>query len=308
MIGFLKKKVRRLRHWLQGRGTYMIPATLHQYPPQPIRLTSSRRRRIWPKSPPCIALVTPSYNQAAFLEETIQSILGQDYPRLRYAITDGGSTDGSAEIIRRHQNRLDYWHSRPDAGQADAIIAGFQKIDGEIMGWLNADDLLSPDSLQIVSHYFMRHPEIDVLYGDRILINRDGDEIGRWILPAHDPADLPIVDVIPQETCFWRSSVWHKVGGVDRSFQFALDWDLLLRFRTAGAKFQHIPEFLGCFRVHDQQKTSAIMDTVGEEESTRLHDRELGRKPLREEIDRTVRNIRRRAIWRAQLYRLGLRA
>ncbi len=301
------RPLKRLLRWFDGRGVYMFPAILHQYPPRPLRLGPAGRRKRSSRPLPTIARVTPSYNQAPYIGQTVESILGQAYPRLRYAVLDGGSSDGSAEIIARHASRLDYWHSQRDKGQGDAISSGFRKVEGEIMGWLNADDLLTPGSLWIIADYFERHPDVDVLYGNRILIDGDGNEIGRWILPPHDSEALVMADVVPQETCFWRSSLWERVGGIDPSFQFALDWDLLLRFRSAGARFRHIPAFLGCFRVHEQQKTSAMIDTVGRDESARLHLRELGREPSRDEVDAVINGIRRRSAWRIVLHLLGLR-
>jgi ADP-heptose:LPS heptosyltransferase/glycosyltransferase involved in cell wall biosynthesis len=296
----------RLRRWFLGDRHWMRLSKLRQYEPRPLRLAPPRRTKAG-KELPSIALVTPSYNQAPFLEATLRSVLDQDYPALRFAVMDGGSQDGSVEIIERYRSRLAHAQSARDKGQADAIRGGFEHVSGEIMGWLNSDDVLLPGSLEAVGRYFAGHPEVDVVYSHRLIIDAAGDEIGRWIVPRHDPAAFRIVDWIPQETCFWRRRIWHRVGGIDPSFQFAMDWDLFLRFQAAGARFRRLPAFLGCFRVHEEQKTSSVYETVGAREVARLHQRELGREVARGEVDWTVRAATRRSVWRLRLFpfRLG---
>jgi GT2 family glycosyltransferase len=158
------------------------------------------------------------------------------------------------------------------------------------MAWLNSDDLFLPGAFHKVVDYFNRHPEVDVIYGDRLLIDENGDEIGRWILPKHDDSVLSWVDFIPQETMFWRRRIWEKVGGhVDESFRFCMDWDLIVRFRDAGARFAHLPQFLGAFRIHGMQKTSAQINDVGMREMERLRMRMLGRVPDYRDIHKAVR-------------------
>src|SRR5262249_23541680 len=145
----------------------------------------------------------------------------------------------------------------PDEGQTQAINLGFQHTSGEIMAYLNSDDLLLPGSLAYVAGYMAAHPEVDVVYGHRILIDECDDEVARWVLPRHDDRVLTWANFVPQETLFWRRRIWERVGGtLDASFQFAMDWDLILRFREAGARFVRLPRFLGAFRVHARQKTS----------------------------------------------------
>ncbi|HEY5793269.1 MAG TPA: glycosyltransferase, partial [Chthoniobacterales bacterium] len=139
-----------------------------------------------------------------------------------------------------------------------------------------SDDLLAPGALQFVGSFFARNPTVDVVYGHRILINEGGAEIGRWILPPHCRETLRRIDYIPQETLFWRADLYHRVGGLDPSFTFAMDWDLILRFLSAGAVFRRLPYFLACFRVHDLQKTSALTESIGITEVNRLRRRELG--------------------------------
>jgi GT2 family glycosyltransferase len=248
--------------------------------------TAPEMARDWP----LISIVTPSFRQAAYIERTIESVLAQNYPRLEYVIQDGGSTDGTVEIIERHAARLLAWRSARDEGQAQAINLGFAGTTGEIMAWLNSDDLLLPGTLAYVARYFAEHPEVDAVYGNRILIDEHDREIGRWILPRHDDGVLPWADFVPQETLFWRRTLWDKVGGgVDESFRFAMDWDLLLRFRKAGASMVRLPYCLGAFRIHEAQKTSAAINDIGAQEMGRLRLRELGREVGHEEIRHALR-------------------
>src|SRR5262249_1995819 len=179
-----------------------------------------------------IAIVTPSFNQGAFLERTLASVLGQQYPRLEYVVQDGGSTDGTLAVLQRYRDQLTHWESVRDRGQAHAINLGFRRTTGDIMAYLNSDDLLFPGALAFVARYFAAHPQVDVVYGHRVIIDEQDQEVGRWVLPPHEDEVLSWTDPVPQETVFWRRRVWERVGGaMDESFQFALDWDLLLRFR-----------------------------------------------------------------------------
>lgn len=238
---------------------------------------------------PSVSIVTPSYGQAGFIGRTMDSILNQGYPNLEYFVQDGGSDDGTIDVLKQYSDRLSGWESAPDDGQSQAINLGFARTHGEIMAWLNSDDLFLSGALAYVADYFARHPEVDVVYGHRILIDEQDKEIGRWILPRHDDDALAWADFIPQETLFWRRSIWEKAGGqIDESFRFAMDWDLLLRFRGCGARIVRLPCFLGAFRIHDEQKTSAAIHDVGMEEMRRLRARELGRDVTQAEIRRAL--------------------
>ena len=238
---------------------------------------------------PVISLITPSYNQGHFIERTIRSVLDQGYPKIEYVVQDGGSSDDTVSVLKKYGDRLAGWDSNPDNGQSHALNLGFARTTGEIMGWLNSDDVLLPGTLSCVADYFARHSDVDVVYGNRLLINEDDMNIGRWILPGHDSEALSWADYVPQETLFWRRSLWEKTGGkIDESFRFAMDWDLLVRFRDAGARFAHIPRFLGAFRIHIQQKTSAAIGEVGFQEMDSIRERIHGRVPSRKEIRKAV--------------------
>jgi hypothetical protein len=175
------------------------------------------------------------------------------------------------------------------------------------MAYLNSDDLLLPGALHYVARYFAAHPEVDVVYGHRVLVDAEGLEVGRWILPPHRDRHLRFADYVPQETLFWRRRIWERAGGrVDESFQFAVDWELLMRFLDAGARIVRLPRFLGAFRVHAQQKTSLQLAGIGALEMDRLRSRYHGRGLSHEEVRRgLVRFMLAHAICR-RLYQVGL--
>jgi hypothetical protein len=164
-----------------------------------------------------------------------------------------------------------------------------------------------PGTLHYVAHFFATHPDVDVVYGHRILIDDKDQEVGRWVLPPHDNQILSWADFIPQETLFWRRRIWDAAGGqIDESFRFALDWDLLLRFREAGARFVRLPRFLGAFRVHLEQKTSSQMNDTGMQEMEILRKRCHGRAITQEEINRHIRKYLCLHVICHKLYRLGV--
>jgi hypothetical protein len=175
------------------------------------------------------------------------------------------------------------------------------------MAWLNSDDLLLPGTVAYVARYFLDHPDVDVVYGHRVNIDESDQEIGRWLMPTHDDELLRWADYIPQETLFWRRRLWEKVGAaLDESFQFALDWDLLLRFQDAGANFARLPRFLGAFRVHAAQKTQAAMDGTGQVEMNRLLLRNHGREVIWIEVKWHTMSYLLRSTLLRRLFRLGL--
>lgn len=229
---------------------------------------------------PKVSIVTPSYNQAQYIGWTVRSVLLQRYPNLEYIVMDGGSNDGTMGVLAPYRDRLAHLTHARDKGQSDAVSRGFARSTGEIMSYLNSDDMLAPGALTFVADFFARHPDVDVVYSHRCTV--DGDNIVRWhwLLPHHNNWYQSRWDLIPQETCFWRRRVFEKCGNVDPGFRFALDYDLFVRFMRAGAKFVRLNRFLGIFREHDAAKTSQWMETVGAEEIRRVRDRygiKLGR-------------------------------
>lgn len=290
-LQFVQRKIFRLKH--HAAKPLHVPAAYHRTTPPP--------------DPPLISIVTPSFNQGHVLEATLQSVLGQGYPALEYVVQDGGSTDASVAILERYSTQLLAWESGPDGGQAPAINRGFRHTSGEIMAYLNSDDTLLPGALAFVARYFRQHPEVDVVYGHRVLIDDVGAEIGRWVLPPHDDQAIAFADFIPQETMFWRRRAWDAVGGgIDESFRFAMDWDLILRFRAAGMTFRRLPRFLGAFRVWQDQKSVSWWLPVGRRETERLAARTLGAAPSRERVRREVARYIRRHWILDKLYLAGL--
>jgi GT2 family glycosyltransferase len=274
--GFLPSRVASFLSRLRGLKRPRI-GVLRHHAPRPLLVSAAYVRTVPPDPAPTISIVTPSFCQGRFLERTLYSVLGQNYPALEYFVQDGGSPDETLEILRDYEGQLSGWASEPDGGQADAINRGFLQTKGEIMAWLNSDDLLLPGSLAYVARHFVEHPDVDVVYGHRLMIDESDGQIGAWILPKHDDAALTVADFIPQETIFWRRRIWEAAGGqIDPTFAYAMDWDLLLRFREAGAKMVRLPRFLGAFRIHDEQKTTND-HAVGAEETQRLRERVHGR-------------------------------
>ena len=214
---------------------------------------------------PKISIVTPSYNQAQFVVWTARSVLLQRYPNLEYVWMDGGSKDDTVEVLKPYVDRFAYFVSERDKGQSDAIHRGFQKCTGDIMAYLNSDDMLAPGTLHYVARFFEDHPEIDVVYSHRITVDGRNMCIWYWILPEHNDWYMSRWDLIPQETCFWRRRIFDKCGNVDPTFRFAIDYDLFVRFMRAG-KLHRADRFLGVFRQHEEAKTSTLLETVGAEE------------------------------------------
>ncbi len=288
----------------------MLPrlGRMYQYEPVPFRVPPRYRvpKRLLTATP-TISIVTPCKNPGVYLVRTMDSILRQHYPALEYVIQDGGSTDGTHELLNRIRGEVHSVESCSDGGQANALNNGFAKTSGEIMAWLNADDLLLPGTLHYVARYFQRHRDVEVIYGHRVLIDEHDREIGRWVLPPHDADVLRYEDLVPQETLFWRRELWERTGGyIDESFDYALDWELLLRFQAGGAKIVRVPRFLGAFRVHASQKTSSHFETVGRAEIEHLRLRYLGRRMSVEEISPIVLTYLSRSLVYDYSYRLGL--
>jgi glycosyltransferase involved in cell wall biosynthesis len=279
-----------------------------QYAPRPLQLPTHYQDLSSVRLPvPTISIVTPAFNHGHFLERTLLSVLNQGYPQLEYIIQDGGSRDETVGILDRYRERLHRAVSSPDRGQTHALNLGFAHASGEIMAYLNSDDVLLPGSLSYVVRYFQDHPEVDLVYGHRIFIDSRDEEVGRWVLPPHSNTMLMWADYVPQETMFWRRRIWDRIGGhFDETFSFAVDWDVLLRFRQAGATMVRLPRFLGAFRVHDEQKSQAQLSTVGEREMTRLRRRCHGRDVARSEIRRGILGYLLRHALYNRLYWWGL--
>jgi glycosyltransferase involved in cell wall biosynthesis len=215
---------------------------------------------LWPK----ISIVIPSYNQEEFLERTILSVLNQNYPNLELIIIDGGSTDGSTEMIKKYEMFLTHWVSEPDQGQASAIKKGFTKTTGEIMAWLNSDDMYLPGTLSAVAEVFGNDNTVDLVYGNGYHVDTEDTILGELrYTPFHFPTLLYSATMM-QAATFWKRNIYFNTGGINDSYRFSMDYDLLLRM-TKNGTCKHLRRYLSCFRIHGNQKTHVIAH-VGKEE------------------------------------------
>lgn len=215
----------------------------------------------WPR----ITVVTPSFEQGRYLEETIRSVLLQGYPDLEYIIIDGGSADNSIEIIQKYAGWLAYWVSEPDQGQASAINKGFSRSTGAIMGWLNSDDILLPNALRHTAEAFVRDPSVMITTGFRKMYDADSRFLRNWFLGLPDREYLRHYCVVAQETTYWRRAVWEDVGPLDETLSFAMDYEYWQRVLDRDYEFTLLRHYLGGFRTHPEGKTSAWKDVRAKE-------------------------------------------
>ena len=224
---------------------------------------------------PRVSIVTPSFNQARYLEATMQSVLLQDYPRIEYIIVDGGSNDGSIEIIKKYESKLASWVSERDKGQTDAINKGFEHATGDILAWINSDDTYEPGVVSEAVKFLHENPAVGMVYGDCNFINEDGHVIGKFGSAQTNYRLLRQGYVhIPQQTMFFRADLWKQVGPLDPSFYFAMDYDLWTRI-AARAEIKYVPQTWANFRLHTSGKTIAADDRCWPE-MIRVHYRDGG--------------------------------
>jgi glycosyltransferase involved in cell wall biosynthesis len=225
---------------------------------------------------PLVSIITPSFNQVRYLEATIESVLGQDYPHIEYIIVDGGSTDGSVGVIQKYAGRLAWWVSEQDKGQTDAINKGFNRATGEILAWINSDDTYNPGAVSQAVKYLIENPEVGLVYADCNFIDEDDRVIGQFNAAQTDLRRLREGYVhIPQQTMFFRAKYWQKLGPLDSSFYFAMDYDLWTRI-AAHARFKYLAGHTWAnFRLHTSGKTVAADDRCWPE-MIRVHYRDGG--------------------------------
>ena len=204
---------------------------------------------------PTVSVVTPSFNQARFLEQTILSVLEQDYPHLEYIVVDGGSTDGSQQTIEKYAHRLAHRISESDLGQTDAINKGFALASGEILAWLNSDDTYNPGAISEAAEFLNTHPEVGMVYGNAYYIDAEGRWIGRY--PARQTSYKGLrrgVNTVCQQSMFFRASLWEEIGPLDPSFYYAMDYDLWVRLASR-APIVFVDRYWANFRLHDSSKS-----------------------------------------------------
>lgn len=220
-----------------------------------------------------VSIITPSYNQNCFLEQSVLSVISQDYDNLEYIVMDGGSTDGSVGTIKKYASQIAYWHSGPDGGQTSAIVSGFNRAKGEILGYVNSDDLLLPGAVRAVAEYFHKHPETDCVVGGVVVIDAGGKVVrNHFGLPRIVLGEVESLKTIvcrggvsfSQVATFWRRDAYRRVGGLNPSLRFAMDFDLYLKL-VQNAPFGHLDRLLGCLRLHSGSKTSTIQDVCASE-------------------------------------------
>lgn len=206
---------------------------------------------------PVVSIVTPSLNQGRFIRATIESVLSQDYPHIEYIIIDGGSTDETESVVRDYASRLT-WISEKDRGQSHAINKGFRMAKGEIVSWINSDDIILPGAVAKAVEAMKSHPEAGAVYGEGHLMNRSGEFTGRF--PRTEPLNLwklvHLYDYILQQTLYFRKSVLDEVGYLDEDLHYAMDWDILIRIAKRH-DLQYIPEYMGCLREYPEAKSFA---------------------------------------------------
>jgi glycosyltransferase involved in cell wall biosynthesis len=216
---------------------------------------------------PKISIVTPSFNQGKYVEETIRSVLLQGYPNLEYIVMDGGSTDESLEIFRKYESYFYYFKTGPDGGQSDAIAEGFNNSNGEILAWLNSDDRYQPGALWRIGDYFLKRRSVVFGCGDVNIIDSSGVTTSR-IYSIHPNTFLTSnlgLHFWPQPGCFWRRRTYYDVGTLDISLQFCMDRDLFIRLTKKGPSRRVPGPPLADFRVHEEAKSTILLATAEEE-------------------------------------------
>lgn len=203
-----------------------------------------------------VSIITPSYNQAAYLEQTITSVLGQDHADMEYIVIDGGSTDGSVEVIRKYSDRLAYWVSEKDSGQAEAINKGFAKATGEIIAWLNSDDYYLDGAVGAAVKVFEQNPDVVLVYGNMLSVDEHGKPFNSLNYKQLTLEDLLCFQIIGQPAVFMRRAALQQAGGLDLAFHFMLDHHLWIRIAQLG-RILHVPQTWSAARYHAEAKNFA---------------------------------------------------
>lgn len=242
------------------------PNTLRSFVTQPYRpsITDNLDLSKYPK----LTVVTPSFNQAQYLERTILSVLNQNYPKLEYFIMDGGSTDGSLDIIKKYEPYLAGWVSEKDRGQTDAINKGFRQATGDYVAFQNSDDVFAPDAFRRVAEAWRKAPQTDVFFGDMYITDEE-DVIQEEMRAPEFCVECQVYEGMQvfNQSLFMRRARLEQVGLLDESLRFVIDYEIVARLGVqAGAIFRHVDGFWGGFRVQPDAKSSTIASSVGLQE------------------------------------------
>lgn len=243
----------------------------------------------WPK----ISIVTPSFNQGKFIEQTIKSVINQKYPNLEYFIVDGGSKDNSVEIIKKYEDKINGWVSEPDQGQSDAIMKGFNRCTGKLFCWVNSDDVLFPGCLDMIGRYYHENKHPDIITANIIYMD-ENDVITRFIRVPRQSRLFFFHGVWPatQPCIFYATEIFQKVGGVNRKLNLSMDIDLWVRLMKYEASMIHIPCYLGAFRWHQAAKTFTSINGRSTPENTEtieiLNNNLVNSSPLKRQLWRLV--------------------
>jgi glycosyltransferase involved in cell wall biosynthesis len=237
-----------------------------------------------------VSIITPSYNQAKYLEQTILSVLGQDYPNIEYIVIDGGSTDDSEQVIRKYMDRLAYWISEKDSGQAEAINKGFRRARGEIVAWLNSDDYYLPNIVSSVVKAFEENPDVVMAYGDMLAVDENGRTINALKYKQLSLQDLLCFQIIGQPSVFIRRTVLEKTGGLDTTFHYLLDHHLWIRIAQQG-KILHVNQTWSAARYHAEAKNRAKAAQFGHD-AFRILEWAKGQSGLAESVSAVGRRAR----------------
>lgn len=224
---------------------------------------------------PLVSIVTPSFNQAKFLERTIRSVLAQDYPRIEYIVIDAMSTDDTPQVLQKYERFITKIVREPDKGQSDAIDKGFKIASGDILTWINSDDCYCSSTVVSKAVAALRsNSEYDLVYGRRKYIDEHGYLALVRPFREFDYEALKLSCYLPQECCFWSREIYERAGGfIDQSYNFAMDYELWMRLLENGAKFLAIRDFFGLYRLHQNAKSVAQWETVGLKEIPRVYER-----------------------------------
>jgi glycosyltransferase involved in cell wall biosynthesis len=242
-------------------------------------------------SQPRISIITPSFQQARFIDATIQSIISQGYSNLEYIVVDGGSTDGSDEVIRKYESDIAWWCCEKDKGQTNAINKGLMRATGEIVGWINSDDMMLPGSLERIAQAF-DDSQVDAICGWIIAIDEHNRRIDHKIFPQPTKDVILSRSILPQQGVFWRKSVTDRIGMLDEEMHMCMDLEYWTRMACNNVIPRMVPAFLGAFRMHEDQKTQIQLEKWHAEQNI-VFSRALGK-----EVDYRSLKARVPAGWR----------